>query len=461
MTTLKKRIVACLLMLCLALSMVACDLSSLIPTTPDKSSESSGSSEGAESSEISSAPSDEAEEESASDDAPAATVEKTYAYVAIDINPSLELVVADGVVEGVRACNDDAGVLLSDEELVGLSAEEATEKIVALCEELGYINDENTDVKVTVTADDEDEALELEEKAKNGVKKGSSRAIVNSNPRLADERTVKELKDENPELFKNLSPAKLRLIEAIMEYDPEMTHEVGVQMSVKELSELLSEYAKEYEGIVGEELKKKFEERKNELKNEKHRMIAEIYGEELLAAWNQIEALKALYEKISLEARTVEISDEDISAIFALIGIEDTSFLPEDIVITIKDVEKLFDRKFHGKFEQIDDEIEALLEKYDNDSYAISEENLAKIAEIIDTESVISTLDELEALIKSLEDELEKSKNNAELSGEQSEEIDEIEKALDSIKEQAKEELKNEIEKAKEDFKNKKNDRRK
>lgn len=455
MITLRKRIVACLLMLCLALSMVACDFGSTTPTNTDDGDDASSSQ-----SVMASEPSNESESEASDDDSSTATT-KAYAYIAIDINPSLELVVADGVVESVRACNDDASVLLSDEELVGLSADEATEKIVALCEELGYINDENTDVKVTVTADDEDEAVKLEEKAKNGAKRGSSRAIVNSNPRLADERMVKELKDENPELFKNLSPAKLRLIEAIMEYDPEMTHETGAQMSVKELSALLSEYAKEYEGIVGDELKKKFEERKNELKNEKHQKIAEIYGEELLEAWNKIEALKSLYKEIKDEAMTVEISSEDISALFALIGIEDTSFLPENITITIKDVEKLFDRKFHGSFEDIDDEIEALLEKYDEDCYAISEENLAKIAEIIDTESVISTLEELEELIKTLEDELKASRDEAVLSGEQNEKINEIKESIDDIKEQAKEELKNEIEKAKEDFKNKKNDRRK
>ena len=40
-------------------------------------------------------------------------------FVSLDINPSVELVVEDGKVTNVYATNDDAKVLIYDEELVG------------------------------------------------------------------------------------------------------------------------------------------------------------------------------------------------------------------------------------------------------------------------------------------------------------------------------------------------------
>ena len=66
-------------------------------------------------------------------------------------------------VVGVKACNDDASVLLSGENLENMSVSEATEKVVELAEELGYLTEENDDVKVVVTADTEEITAMLEE----------------------------------------------------------------------------------------------------------------------------------------------------------------------------------------------------------------------------------------------------------------------------------------------------------
>ncbi|MBQ2810031.1 MAG: hypothetical protein IJF11_03970 [Clostridia bacterium] len=429
MKTLTKRIAACLLALCFALSLMACDFT----TTTSSSSKSS----------------DESGEQ----------VEKAYAYIAIDINPSLELVVADGVVESVRAVNDDASVLLSGEELSGLSAEEATEKIVALSEELGYLNDENTDVSITVISDNEDEASELEESAKAGATRGSSRAIVNSNPRLADEREVKALKDENEELYKGFSPAKLRLIKSIMEYDPEMTIELGATMSTKELISLLKEYTEEFKGIVGEELKKRFNERKEEIKLEKQKEIATIFGEEHLEAWEKLEALKELYKELRTKAQSITLSDEDKSAVLAIIGEENAERIcDENGNVTVDSVEHFFDRAFDIHRGEGKDELEAILDKYDEDDYALSEDDIAKIAEIAG-DAKVAILEDLEELIDSLKKELDGIKNDIKLDGEQRETVEKIEEDFDAIKEQVKEEFRTEIERAKEHFEAKKADR--
>ena len=45
-------------------------------------------------------------------------------YLVLDINPTVELLVSEGKVVGVKAGNDDAGVLLSGEDLTGLTVEQ-------------------------------------------------------------------------------------------------------------------------------------------------------------------------------------------------------------------------------------------------------------------------------------------------------------------------------------------------
>lgn len=432
----KKRILACLLAMCLALSLIACDF---LPSDSE-GSESSSSSQ-------------------------SETPTGAYAYLAIDINPSVELVVHSGKVEGIREANEDAEVLLSGEELEGLSVEEAVEKIVALCEELGYINDGNTDVSVTVISDDDEEATELEEKAESGAKKGSSRAIVNSNPRISDTREVKELKDKDGELYKNLSPAKLRLIKSIMEYDPEMTIEIGIEMPTEELISLLKEYTKEFKGLAGDELKEKFKERKEELKAQKREEIERVFGEELVNEWKKIEALKELYRELEEKAENMPISEDDVATIASLLSIEDASVLEHDGVVTIKSVERYLDMHMKGRFDEIEHELEAILDKYDEDEYALNEADLAKIEELLGDSAELTSLEELDELIDELEDALDEEKDKIELDDAQKAQIDGIKNEIDTALEQAKDqfetEFESEMQKAKEHFEQKKADRRK
>lgn len=440
MKTLKKSFVALALAMCLILSLVSCEL-----PLPTQSSSSSG----------------------------ADPVNASYAYIAIDINPSIELVVADGIIESVRACNDDAEVLLSGEDITGLSAEEATEKIVALAEELGYITDENTDVSITVTADDETSGAELEARAKDGAKKGSSRIVVNSNPRVADTREVKELKDKNPELYKNLSPAQLRIIKSIMELDPEMTIEVAMEMETDELIKLLKSYTEEFKDFNGKELRDKAHERKKELIAQREAEIAEAYGEDYLALWTKINALKTIYKGLEAKAEGIEISPEELEALNEIVaelstyaGKEFSSVEHADDFEDILDRIKEYFQACDGTSEELEaliDELEALVEsledKYDEDAYALTDEELASIVAIYG-ECEITTLGELEALIDALEDELKALRESITLDDIQRATIDDAKERFDVAKEQVKNELKDEMDQAREHFESQKNDRR-
>lgn len=425
MKTLKK-LIACALVFIMIFSLIACDVASTKSTSSQKSSE------------------------PGSEQAPLSEVQ-TYAYIAIDINPSVELVIADDAVVSVRACNDDASVLLFGEDFTGLTPEQATEKIVALAEELGYLNDDNTGVKVTVSADTEEEGTELEEKTKRGAEKGSSRAIVNFNPRLADEREVKELKDKNAELYKDLTPSKLRLINSLMEYDPEMTVEIGSAMTNRELIEALREYADEHKDIAGEELKRIFKERKEAIRLEREQLLADIFGEEYLNAWNKLVALEGFYEELEKKAESLTLSEEDINAIIAVIGEEHADDIAIDGKVTVESVEHFFDRRMNEELKSVWEQIEAILDKYDEDDYALSEEELAKLTELYgEVEAII--LEDVEELIDNLEDQLDAFKEQLESNEVIKQAMDEIKNSFDAkeeeIKAQLKEEFKTEMENA-------------
>ncbi len=415
MKTFNKTLVSLMLALLLVLSLSSC----AIPAITDTQSASSSSS---------------------TNEAPSATNLAT-SYLAIDINPSIELVIENGKIVSVIACNDDAEVLLSGEDLVGLTTDEATEKIVALAEELGFINDENTAVKITVTSEDDESSAEIEKKAKDGAQRGSSRAIVNSNPRLADEREVKALQDENPELYKDLTPAKLRLIKSIMEFDPEMTIEKGASMSHKELIELLKGYADEFKGMVGDEVREKIKERKEEIKKDKEQKIAEVYGEEFISTWEKLYSVSEFYKEIKKNALNATLSVEDAEAICTLVGEELATALMADELITVDEIEHLFDKKLFERGDELKASIEAILDKYSPDAYVLTEAELARLTEIYG-ENDATTLGDVKAIIRELSIELAQIKKDAVLDTDKQGRLDEIDKSFEEASDKVGEKIK-------------------
>ena len=95
--------------------------------------------------------------------------EGEYGYVTIETNPSVELVIGeDNIVVSVNGLNEDGKLLLSSEDLEGLSIEEATQKIIELTEQLGFtvqgtIDEQSQEIKVSVSATNEKLATNLQE----------------------------------------------------------------------------------------------------------------------------------------------------------------------------------------------------------------------------------------------------------------------------------------------------------
>ena len=106
--------------------------------------------------------------------------EGTYTRMTVDINPSVEFMVDDqNKVVSVTALNDDGSILIAGEAFVGKTPEEATQLVVSLATDAGYlvkgeIHTENTDesqkVEISVSGNS-DYAKELAQIVKSDVEK--------------------------------------------------------------------------------------------------------------------------------------------------------------------------------------------------------------------------------------------------------------------------------------------------
>lgn len=313
--------------------------------------------------------------------------ESGYAYVAIDINPSLELITKDEVVVKVRALNDDANVLLSGETIEGLSLEEATEKVVSLAEELGYLNEENTDVNITVTAEDEEITEQIEEKAEKAIKRGSEIAKAVRNARQEDVAKVEELKEQNPELYNKLTPAMNRMIEQILALNPELTYEALMEMKVSDLIEMLETLAKEKDEAVSEEVKEEMENRHKELKEEAEKKMDELYEKARKDKEQIVAELEELYNSIK---ENVELTEEDLNKIEEIVGkkielvtIDDLNSFINDLKEKIENIELSPEQKeeidkikeeMEGFFDKVKDEFKEKIEESKNEFDKIKEQ---------------------------------------------------------------------------------------
>lgn len=109
--------------------------------------------------------------------------------VTLDINPSLEILVDENKkVVSVTALNDDAGIIISGEEIVGEDIEKATEKLINISIETGYIvNDESSTNKIEISVSgDSDYAKKL-----------ANKIIAKGNEVLKDNKIDKTLNQVN------------------------------------------------------------------------------------------------------------------------------------------------------------------------------------------------------------------------------------------------------------------------
>ena len=165
--------------------------------------------------------------------------EKEKSFVSLDINPSVELVVEDGRVTNVYATNDDAKVLIYDEELVGKKFEDVVNELIDLSVECGYLSAENTVVDFTVSSDDESEAYDLEASLTAVVndKEYDFDVTVSTSGVFSLLRELENIKAQYPnnEEIQELTVGEFKIISSAMESDSSLDIEVAVTLNTDEL----------------------------------------------------------------------------------------------------------------------------------------------------------------------------------------------------------------------------------
>lgn len=182
--------------------------------------------------------------------------EPKTAYVALDINPSLELVTDEnGTVTAVRGANEDGQILLYSEEIKGMDIAAAVEKITRLSVEMGYLNPDNTTVGVTISSGNADFEAEINGKVNATVtataQKSGLTVKLDASGAYSLLRRLEQFKAEHPdnEVIQSLTPAKFKMALSVSETG-EITLEAAVEMDdaaliekIKEADATLEEYA--------------------------------------------------------------------------------------------------------------------------------------------------------------------------------------------------------------------------
>jgi hypothetical protein len=194
--------------------------------------------------------------------------EAGISFVTISINPEVELAVNDqDEVTEVISINEDADVITSDLDLVGLDADEASEKIIDAAIDTGYIDEYETDntIVVTTASDDESVRKTLEE-----------RIMTNLNNHLESKKVyailvAKELGDDLKEEAQtyNVSNGKMLLIEEAVTLNPDLSKEDLAALSIQDIQKEIKSYVKERHAALKEsltDLKTKWKSEKQTLK---------------------------------------------------------------------------------------------------------------------------------------------------------------------------------------------------
>ena len=171
--------------------------------------------------------------------------DKGVSFVAIDINPSVELLLdsKDRVVS-VYAANEDAEIMLYNADgILGESVEDAAVRLAELSEEYGYITEDNAKISAVAVADSDSKADKLIDKVKRGFESGCEtvKATVQAGKDAVLGALLQRVKEEYPdnEKIQSLDVARYRLIRSAMAADRDLTVTEAAEMSVEELTAIV------------------------------------------------------------------------------------------------------------------------------------------------------------------------------------------------------------------------------
>lgn len=185
-------------------------------------------------------------------------------YIGLRINPEIEMVTDEtGTVVSANAVNTDGEVVLSAVELEGKTAEDAVVDFTETAVDLGYmdpakdkdtvyvdVNGENAEVVEKVEKSLSDKLMKFFEK--KGIAGKVSKEVLDSYLAAAEEW--------------NVAPGHAKIIARVLDANPELTYEELLNLTVKELLELLK--ADKHADKVAADLKGDYKDAVKALKEE-------------------------------------------------------------------------------------------------------------------------------------------------------------------------------------------------
>ena len=166
-------------------------------------------------------------------------------YVGIDVNPSITLVLdKNEKVVSVTLENEDAQILMHGEaSLVGLDAEKAAKKIAELCVELGYLDETNAGVSLSVEGKEGKLQSKIEAGFESAAKELSLHFTADGTFSLNRELSAWKAEFSANAEVQALTAAEYKLIASAMAADQTLSFEAAVKMNDEALIALINEAA--------------------------------------------------------------------------------------------------------------------------------------------------------------------------------------------------------------------------
>lgn len=158
-------------------------------------------------------------------------------YVTMDINPSVELVVdQNNKVMSVYAANEDAEVMLYGEEgIIGVDVQAASQKILDLSVEYGYLTEDNSGVSVSVVSDKQEAEENIKRKINASIETKSASVAFDISFTYDDSFSIKRKLEEYKEKYPELTGAKLKLILQAQACDNTLSFDDAYNMTTEQL----------------------------------------------------------------------------------------------------------------------------------------------------------------------------------------------------------------------------------
>ncbi len=367
-------------------------------------------------------------------------------YVAIDINPSIELTLdKNNRVLTVRAMNEDAQVLLYQVSgIQGKHVDQAVEKIAALAEEYGYVSQDGV-ISVTVSSDDVANEEEIFGKIKASFeaklsKEGIQAELTNA-AGAYQQYKLDQLKAQYPNNadVQALTVGKYRLVKAAMAADRSLTLIEAAAMSNEQLANIVKTTHEYYKDKINDVYEAIYTEAKIAYDTAKSLLLDGMYATvditdlELTLKGTKFFALRTAYfallkiEEIDLEVQQYVSEEQVREACQKLqLSVEETASVIKHAVneqgqATEESIEYAIERllanmpqqdaeALEDKFEAVEDYLEGVMESLHNLSATVKAEIQAQINSIKTLINVpeMEEVDDIEDVIEAINDEIEK-----------------------------------------------------